>query len=167
MHPACVATARCRLAARPLAWLPPSSSPPFIIRLPVSLQLAHLSLAPGSTTVAVESSSVLCRNRAAILVVLIAFGAICHAQMTHQYACEAELAKCQAVLGAVGVEEAEGFVQLAAIVAETGTPSSASKGARLRSSPPPIRTDCIDARVLCVCVRRVNRVVQGRVSSPS
>jgi hypothetical protein len=64
-----------------------------------------------------------------MLVVLITFGVICHAQMTPQDACQAELAKCQVVLGAVGAKEAKGVVPLAAIIAETGTPSSASKGA--------------------------------------
>jgi hypothetical protein len=49
--------------------------------------------------------------------------------MSHQDACEAELAKCQAVLGAAGTKEAEGVVPLAAVTAETGSPSSGSKGA--------------------------------------
>jgi hypothetical protein len=93
-----------------------------------------------------------------ILGVLATFGVVCHARMTPQDAsgvpsCEAELASCQAVLGAVGTEKAEDVVPLAAVTAETGTPSSASKGARLRCSPLPIRLACtdrvrIDARAL-------------------
>ena len=68
---------------------------------------------------------------------LATFGVVCHAQMTPQDAsgvtsCEAELASCQAVLGAVGTKNAEDVVPLAGVTAETGTPSSASKGARLR-----------------------------------
>ncbi len=121
MHPPCVATARCRLAARALVWLPPSSPPPFIIHLVASLQSTHLSPVHGLTTVTLESSSVLCRNRCAVLVVLIALGAICHAQMTQQDARQAEFAKCRAVLGAVG--------------AGSGTPSSASKGALIACWP--------------------------------
>jgi hypothetical protein len=80
-----------------------------------------------------------CRNRAAILVVLATFGVVCHAQMTPQDAsgvtsCEAELASCQAVLGALGTKKAKDVVPLSSVTAETGTPSSASKGARMRSS---------------------------------
>jgi hypothetical protein len=83
--------------------------------------------------------------------------------------CETELASCQAVLGAVGTKKAEDGVPLAAAAAETGTPSSASTGARLRCSPPPIRpacTDCvrIDARALRVCTRTA-RAVQSHVRS--
>jgi hypothetical protein len=74
-----------------------------------------------------ESSSVLCSNRAAILVVLCAW--LCHAQMTHQDACEAVFAKCQALLGAFGAKKAEGVVPLAAVIGETGSPSPVSKGA--------------------------------------
>jgi hypothetical protein len=92
-------------------------------------------------------------------VVLATFGVVGHAQLTPQDdasgvpSCETELASCQAVLGAVGTNKAEDVVPLAAVTAETGMPSSASKGARLRCSPPPIRlacTDCvrIDARAL-------------------
>jgi hypothetical protein len=84
---------------------------------------------------------------------LATFGVVCHAQLTPQDAsgvtsCETELASCQAVLGAVGTKNAEDVVPLAAVTAETGTPSynlsSASKGARLRCSPPPIRLACTD-----------------------
>jgi hypothetical protein len=80
-----------------------------------------------------------CRSRAAILVVLATFGVVCHAQMTPQDAsgvtsCETELASCQAVLDAVGTKKAEDVVPLATVTAETGTPSSASKGARSRST---------------------------------
>ena len=82
-----------------------------------------------------------------MLVVLATFGVICRAQMTPHDAsgvtsCEAELAKCQALLGAVGAKTAKDVVPLATVMAETGTPSSASEGARLRSSPPPIRLPC-------------------------
>jgi hypothetical protein len=82
-----------------------------------------------------------------MLVVLATFGVVCHAQLTPQddasgvSSCETELASCQAVLGAVGTKKAEDVVPLAAV---TGTPSSASKGARLRCSPPPIRLVCTD-----------------------
>ncbi len=80
---------------------------------------------------------------------LATFGVICHAQMTPQddasvvTSCEAELASCQAVLGAVGTKKAEDVVPLAAVTAETGTPSSASKVARLRCIPP-FRLACTD-----------------------
>jgi hypothetical protein len=126
MHPA---TARCRLAVRPLVWLPPSSPAPFIIHLVASLQSTHLSLVHGSTAVALESSSVLCRNRAAILVALIAHGVICHARMTHQDACQAELVICQAALRSVGAKKTDDVLPLAAVIAEAGTPVSASQGA--------------------------------------
>ncbi len=91
-----------------------------------------------------------CRGCATILGVLATFGVVCHAQMAPQNAsgvpsCETELASCQAVLSAVGTKKAEDGVPLAAVTAETGTPSSASKGARLRClrcSPPPVRLAC-------------------------
>ncbi len=87
-----------------------------------------------------------CRGRAAILVVLATFGVVCHAQMTPQDAyiasCEAELAKCQAVLGAVGTKKLKDVMPLSAVTAETGTPSSASEGAQIGSTPPPIRLPC-------------------------
>jgi hypothetical protein len=116
-----------------------------------------------------------CRSCATILGVLATFGVVCHAQMTPQddasgaTSCETELASCQAVLSAVGTKKAEDGVPLAAVTAETGTPSSASKGARLRCSPPPIRlacTDCerIDARPLRVYTRTA-RAVQGHLRS--
>jgi hypothetical protein len=95
-----------------------------------------------------------CRGCATILGVLAAFGVVCHAQLTTQddasgvTSCETELASCQAVLGAVGTKKAEDAVPLAAVAAETGTPSPASKGARLHCSPPPIRLACTD------CVRK-------------
>jgi hypothetical protein len=114
-----------------------------------------------------------CRSRAAILVVLATFGVVCHAQITPQDAsgvtsCEAELASCQAVLGA---KKAEDVVPLSSVTAETGTPSSASKGARIAFYSPPIRlacTDCvrIDARALRVCARPAH-VVQGHLRSPA
>ena len=128
----------------------------------------------GFTVVGTDSYRARCRGCATILVVLATFGVVCHAQMTPQDAsgitsCEAELAKCQAVLGAVGAKEAKDVAPLAAVAAETGTPSSASEGARWRSSPPPIRpacTDCvrIDAVALRVCARPA-RAVQGHVRS--
>ena len=79
-----------------------------------------------------------CRGCATILVVLATFGVVCHAQMTPHDAfgitsCEAELAKCQAVLGAVGSKKATDKVPLSAVTAETGT-TSAPKGAVLRPS---------------------------------
>ena len=138
MHPPCVATARCRLAARPLVWLPPSSPPPFIMHLVAFLRSTHLSPVHGLTTVTLESSSVLCRNRCAILVVLIVFGVLCHAQMTHQDACQAEFADCQAV--------AEDVVPLAA---ETGTPSSESEGALERRRF--ARHACTQPQGRCAC----------------
>ena len=106
----------------------------------------------GVTVVGSDSYRTRCRGCATILVVLATFGVVCHAQMTPQDAsgvtsCEAELASCQAVLGAVGTKKAEDVVPLAAVTAETGTPSSASKGARLRCSPPRLRLACTD------CVR--------------
>jgi hypothetical protein len=91
----------------------------------------------GFTVVGSDSYLARCRGCATILVVLATFGVVCHAQMTSQDAsgfpsCETELASCQAVLGAVGTKKAEDGVPLAAVTAEAGTPSSASKGARLR-----------------------------------
>ena len=84
--------------------------------------------------VAADSLLVRCRGRAAILVVLATFGVVCHAQMPPQDApgvtsCEAELASCQALLGAVGTKKAEDVAPLATVTAETGPPSSGSKGA--------------------------------------
>jgi hypothetical protein len=128
----------------------------------------------GFTVVGSDSSLARCRGCATFLGMLATFGVVCHAQLTPQDAsgvpsCETELASCQAVLGAVGTKKAEHAVPLAAVTAETGTPSSASKGARLRCSPPPIRlacTDCvrIDARALRVCMRTA-RAVQSHVRS--
>ncbi len=97
--------------------------------------------------------------------VQITFGVICHARVTHQDACEAELAKCRTNLGAA---KADDVVPLAAVAAETGTPSSAFEGARLR---PTIRLACedsvrTDARALRVCARSA-RAVQGHVRSSS
>ena len=65
---------------------------------------------------------------------LATVGVVCRAQMTPQDAsgvasCETELAKCQALLGAVGTKKAEDVVPLATVTAETGPPSSGSKGA--------------------------------------
>ncbi len=92
------------------------------------------------------------------------FGVVCHAQMAPQddasgvTSCETELASCQAVLGAVGTRKAEDIVPLAAVTAKTGTPSSASKGARLRCGPPPFRLACTD------CVR-IDRASPWRAGS--
>jgi hypothetical protein len=97
----------------------------------------------GLTIAAADSFLVRGRSRAAILVALITFGLVCHAEMTHQDACQAELANCRALLGAVGAKEAKDVVHLAAVIDKTGTPSSASKGARLRS--PPIFLACTDS----------------------
>ena len=98
-----------------------------------------------------DSPLVCCRGRAAILLALATFGVVCHAQMTPQDApgvtsCEIQLASCQAVLGKVGAKAADGLVPLVAIMTETGTPSSASEGARGRSSPPPIHQACTGCR---------------------
>ncbi len=65
-----------------------------------------------------------------ILVALVTFGVVCHAQMPRPDAsdvksCETELTNCQALLGTVGGKEAKDVVHLAAI-----TPSSKSRGAR-------------------------------------
>ncbi len=70
-----------------------------------------------------------------MLVALVTFGVICHAQMLRPDAsdvksCETELAICQALLGAVRAKEATDVVRLAAI-----TSSSKSNGAR---SPSPV-----------------------------
>jgi hypothetical protein len=109
----------------------------------------------GVTVVGSDSYLARCRGCTTILVLLATLGVVCHAQLTPQNAsgvpsCETELASCQAVLGAVGTKKAEDVVTLAAVTTETGTPSSASKGARLRCSPPPIRLACTD----CVRIRR-------------
>jgi hypothetical protein len=62
-----------------------------------------------------------------MLVALLTFGVICHAQMVRPDvgSCEAEFAICQALLGSVGGKEAKDVVRLAAI-----SPSSKSSGAR-------------------------------------
>jgi hypothetical protein len=101
----------------------------------------------GFTVVGSDAYLARCSGRTTILVVLATFGVVCHAEITPQDAsgvpsCEAELASCQAVLGAVGTKKAEDGVPLAAVTAKTGTPSSASRGARLRCNPPPIRLAC-------------------------
>jgi hypothetical protein len=116
----------------------------------------------GRAFVAAHSSLVRCRSRAPILVVLATFGVVCHAQMTPQDAsgitsCEAELAKCQAVLGA---KEAKDIAPLTAVTAESGTPSSESEGARLRSSLPPIRLACTGG------MRKDARAVRVRAGTP-
>ncbi len=68
-----------------------------------------------------------------MLVALVTFGAVCHAQMSRPDAsddksCETELAICQNLLGKVGGEEAKDVVRLAAIA-----PSSTSNGVRTHS----------------------------------
>jgi hypothetical protein len=68
-----------------------------------------------------------------MLVALVTFGVVCHAQMPRPDAsddrsCATELAICQALLGAVRAKEARDVVRLAAI-----TPSSKSNGARSHS----------------------------------
>ncbi len=93
----------------------------------------------GFTVVGSVSYLARCRGYATILGVLATFGVVCHTQTTPQDAsgvtsCETELASCQAVLGAVGTKKAEDVVPLATGTAETGTPSSASQGARSRST---------------------------------
>ncbi len=69
-----------------------------------------------------------------MLVALVTFGVVCHAQMPRSDAsdvksCATELASCQALLGSVGGEEANDVVHLAAI-----SPSSKSSGARSRAA---------------------------------
>ncbi len=94
-----------------------------------SSQISEFTVAGSDTYLA------RCRSCATILGVLAMFGVVCRAQMTPQddasgvTSCETELASCQAVLGAVGTKKAEDGVPLAAVTSETGTPSSASKGA--------------------------------------
>jgi hypothetical protein len=65
-----------------------------------------------------------------MLVALVAFGVVCHAQMPRRVAsdvksCETQLAICQALLGTIGGQETKEVVHLAAI-----TPSSEFIGAR-------------------------------------
>ncbi len=67
-----------------------------------------------------------------MLVVLVTFGVICHAQLRRPNAsvvksCELELAICQALLGTVGGKEATEVVRLAA------TPSLKPNGVRTHS----------------------------------
>ena len=83
-----------------------------------------------SAIAAADSSLARCRSRAAILVALVTFGALCHAQKPRRVAsdvksCETQFANCQALLGTVRGKEASNVVHLAAI-----TPSSESAGAR-------------------------------------
>ena len=71
-----------------------------------------------------------------MLVVLVTFAVICHAQLRRPDAsivksCEPELAICQALLGAVRAKEATDVVRLAAI-----TPSLKTRGARSHSHSP-------------------------------
>ncbi len=115
----------------------------------------------GST---MESSSVLCSNRAAILVVLCAF--VCHAQMTHRDLCQAELAICQALLGAFGAKKGEGT---SATRGRHRQNRHAVLGIQRCLRTPPFRpacTDCvrIGARALRMYVRPA-RAVQSLVHS--
>ena len=68
-----------------------------------------------------------------MIVALVTFGVVCHAQMPRPDAsaaksCDAELAVCQALLGTVRSKEATDEVRLTAI-----TPSLNPNGARTRS----------------------------------
>ncbi len=127
----------------------------------------------GFAVVGTVSYLACCRGCSTILGVLATFSVVCHAQMTPQDAsgvtsCEAELASCQAVLGAVGTKKAEDVVPLSAVTAETGTPSSASKGARSRSSPPPIRLACTGCvRIDALGAARVRDASPCRAGSPA
>ncbi len=103
--------------------------------------------------------------------VLATFGVICRAQMTPQDAsgvtsCEIQLASCKAVLGEDGAKEADGLVPREAILAETGTPSSASEASRLRSSPPPIRLPCAGC-LGTLAAARVRGASPCRAGSPA
>ena len=85
---------------------------------------------PGLAIAAADASLERCRSRAAILVALVTFGVVCHAQMLRPDAsdvksCATELASCQALLGSVGGQEAKDVVHFVVI-----TPSSESSGAR-------------------------------------
>jgi hypothetical protein len=122
------------LAVRIVVRLPPSSPPPSSHCACPSSFGADTWLDDGCC-----ASMVRCRSRAAILVVLVTVGVVCHAEMKMPRAdasdvkrCEPELASCLALLGGAGAKEATYLAQHAAIIAKTGTPSSASKGARSR-----------------------------------
>ncbi len=72
-----------------------------------------------------------CRGRAAILVVFVTFGVVCHARLprpsdvSEVKSCETEFAICQALFGTVGGKEANAVVRIVAIA-----PSSDSSGAQ-------------------------------------
>jgi hypothetical protein len=94
------------------------------------------------------SSLVRCRSRAAILVALVTFGVICHAQMPRPDAsddksCATELAICQALLGAVRTKE--NVVRLAAVPPS----SSKSTGARTHSPAAAWAFACADCMSTC------------------
>jgi hypothetical protein len=96
----------------------------------VRLRIRPSEQIPGYAIAAADSSLVRCRSRAGILVALVTFGVVCHAQMPRPDAsdvksCAAELASCQALLGSFGGKEAKDVVHLAAI-----TPSAKSSGSR-------------------------------------
>ena len=79
-----------------------------------------------------------------ILVALVTFGVVCHAQMPRRVAsdvnnCETQFANCKALLSTVGGPEAKDVVHLVA----TTTPSSESTGA----GPPPFGLRCVDCMI--------------------
>jgi hypothetical protein len=60
------------------------------------------------------------RSRATVLVALVAFGVVCHAQMPRRVAsdvksCDTQFANCQALMGAVRAEDANDVLRLVAI----------------------------------------------------
>jgi hypothetical protein len=93
-----------------------------------------------------------------MLVVLVTFGVICHAQMRRPDAsddksCATELAICQALLGTVGGKEATDVVRLAAIMPSLNPNGARSHFARRRLAfacaecmstcqPAPCRAEC-------------------------
>jgi hypothetical protein len=94
-----------------------------------------------------------------ILVALVSFGSVSHAQKPRSVAsdsksCDSELAICQALHGIVGGKQAKDAVRLAAT-----TPSSESAGA-LSHSPAAVWPS--HARAAC---SQTARAVQGRVRS--
>ena len=87
-----------------------------------------------------------------MLVALVTFGVICHAQMgrpdaTDVKSCDTEFAICHALLGAFGAQGAKDVARLAAI-----TPSSKSNGARhIRTPPSGLRMRDCDHRQPASC----------------
>ncbi len=101
-----------------------------------------------------------------MLVVLVTFGVICHAQMRRPDAsvvksCDTELAICQALLGAVRAKEATNVVRLAAI-----TPSLNPNGAR--THPPaavwPSHARTAGAKTACSVQSRVRSSARTRAA---